>query len=198
MAADGKRGPTLEQWLEIRSAYEAGESEASLSRRYGCERKTIRLRRGRESWTTQVATHLGRTERKAAVDKAKSQVIDIATRRAVETAETDGTMAQVVRELRDALVVHAELEFLALELSRDTLLKSKAGLLRPGAHTSEAGERKDAIVTYETAVSVSRLIQGLRPGQASVPRQDVAKPKSLRILVAPRPALDDEAQSKAG
>lgn len=80
MASDGSkrsgRGRRNDiPWNEIQAAYEGGETNISaLSKRFGVKRDTIAKRRDAEKWATkgQIA------------DAARSNVIDLATRKAIE------------------------------------------------------------------------------------------------------------------
>ena len=194
MAKDGtaKRKPlTPKQWAEMRAAFEAGESEASLSRRFVVDRKTIRSRRAREQWIPHVSAQVGKAEATTIRDRAKAQVIDIATKRAVEAAVEDGSIAAaaaaIVADVQSGLLRHAEIERHLLDLALDTVQRSIDGRLRPGVTSSEAAERKDAVAAARMAIDLSRDIAGLRPGQASdSAAARASKPTALRFLPAPK------------
>jgi len=175
-------------WGKIRAAFESGTNNVSeLSRRFGVQRESIQRHRDAENWqsVSQVS------------DRVTDNVVDIMTRRQIEIAAPVIEQAVAAR-IQDILVGQPAL-FAKLQRWADVLAEDGLnGTLMPGTHQSKADVFNATLNGIKQLATMSRDDAGLRLGQASVLTEDPAKPKSLRILVAPRPVLDDEAQSKAG
>ncbi len=171
MADKPKRGLTPEQHAEARESFFRGEAVRAIARRMGLRYATLIAMRDRERWTVSPSVSVPAPGTPAAAEmhrRAQSNVISMSSRRAVERAEQDGTIEAMAKELKNGLLLHAELEVMALAFAKDTINKATAGKLRPGTHTSEAGERKDALAVVEAAIKLSREIAGKRSGTPSI------------------------------
>lgn len=183
------RGLTAEQWTELRAAYESGESVSALSRKYGVRRHTIAARSQREAWTVQPTVQV---DTKAVQRNAQATVISLATRKVVEQAVADGMVEAVAAELTEALQLHSSIELLMLKFAEDTLKRSLGAdgtvPLREGTHTSEAGERKDAMAAAAMAIDKSRELRGKRPGVPTVDADAAdGKPQVIEFVVVDGP-----------
>jgi len=185
MADKPKRGLTPEQWAEARKAYESGESEQALSKRLSVDRKTIRTRKVREAWIPHVEAQVGKAESEAIRQTVRSNVIDMASRRAIDDAQADGTIDAIAAEVKSGLALHGTIELLALSFAQQTLQMAVDRKLRRGKNSSEANERKDAMAAVALAIEMSREIAGKRPGTPSVATDDAAKPRGLRFIGVP-------------
>lgn len=194
--AGKQRGLTAEQWTEARKAYEAGESEASLSRRYGTDRKTIRLHRVREQWTPQVTPQVGRAEIKEIHERTKARVIDIGTRQAVEVAVKSGAVDEiadnVASELRNTVLAAR----IAGEYAVNLLTQAHNGEIEPASMPGEqtvADVFKSMMSGYKLFASTTREIAGLRPGMPSLPSEDDMAIPSIELF-----GVGPEAASEVG
>ncbi len=189
MAKDGKRGLTSGRtridWPEIRAVFESGCSNVSeLSRRFGVQRESIQRHRDAENWqsVSQVS------------DRVTDNVVDIMTRRQIEI--TGPVIEQAVAaRIQDILVGQPAL-FAKLQRWADVLAEDGLnGTLMPGTHQSKADVFNATLNGVKQLAAMSRDDAGLRLGQASVSRQDDAKPTSLRIKIAPQPIVDNDVAS---
>jgi hypothetical protein len=205
------RTRTPEEWQQIRKAYEGGESEASIGRRLGIDRKTIRKRRIAEHWTPQVSPHVGRAEAKVIQQRAQAKVVDIATGKAIETLQADGTLDAIAAEVGKDLLYHARIAAGLMMAADDLLTKfveQKDGDLATTREQSgrDIITREGRVETYQKLVTsirggveLTRAINGKKPGEPSTPNADEErKSKQVRrfvLMPAEKPADLDVAET---
>lgn len=191
-----KKGLTPAQWAEVRKAYETElppPSIATLSKRFGVKRDTIQRHRDDIEqpggpWVPngQSIGQMTDRQRAAVTERARAKVIDIGTRQAVDTAISSGAMQKIAESAVAQAVNYAELEALMIEFAKDTLEralgKDPKKTLRSGTHTSEAGERKDAMTAAQIAIDKSREMRGKRPGVPSIAAEDEDDGKATKII----------------
>ena len=169
-------------WGKIRAAFESGTHNVSeLSRRFGVQRESIQRHRDAENWqsVSQVS------------DRVTDNVVDFMTRRQIEIA-APAIEAAVTARIQDILIGQPAL-FEKLQRWADALAEDGLkGTLMPGTHQSKADVFNATLNGIKQLAAMSRDDAGLRPGQASVVRQDGAKPTSLRIKIAPQPIVDKD------
>lgn len=194
MAAGGKRGLSPEQWAEVRKSYEAGDSEAALSRRFKVDRKTIRLRRTREQWIPQVSPQVGRAEIKEIHERTKARVIDIGTRQAVEVAVKSGAVDEIADSIASELRNTVLAARIAGEYAVKLLTQAHNGEITPASMPGEqtvADVFKSMMSGYKLFASTTREIAGLRPGMPSLPSEDDAAIPSIELYaVGPETATE--------
>jgi transposase-like protein len=170
MAEDRKRGLTPEQWAEVRSAFESGESIKSLAARFGVKRDTIAARRDRAPWVIKPGTPIGHVpgiaEARAVREQVKSNVVAIASHESYKRLEESGVIEDMIHGFEMDVKFEREL----LEFASAVLEKARSGRLRPGAITSEAAESKDVVAMGKTALEVRRLGAGKTAGEPTVER----------------------------
>jgi hypothetical protein len=160
---DGKRGPGRRSdipWDKVQADYEAGLTVKALAEKYGISEKQIRRKIKSQKWET----------KSAKVQAAQNKVIDIATRQAIENVTPE-----LQKQIESGLLRHAEIEELLLEVAVATLRRVRQQMvaranrpLRSGRNTSEADEIRAAMESAIKALTGSRELHGLRPGDPSV------------------------------
>lgn len=198
--ARAKRRPLApEQWAEVRKAFEAGATEADLSRRFGPDRKTIRARRLQENWIPQVIPqHVpSNTELRNLHERAQAKVIDFTTRKAFEQIEESGVVEVVVGDTIETRRLVVQASRIASEYIVAVLTRAKDGKIKPAMSPGEQTEAdvvKSMMSAYKMFASMTREVDGLRPGTPTIATDDERKPKNLTFREAQR--RDDE-QSQA-
>lgn len=134
---DSKRGKGRRNdipWSEIQAAYEGGETNISaLAKRFGVKRDSIAKRRDKENWATkgQIA------------DAARSNVIDLATRKAIEQlGGEDAVVADAAAAIATNLQAIGPLYAKAAQLLDRTIDRA----LRLGQKDKEGNFVKDALI----------------------------------------------------
>lgn len=161
--ADGKkpRGLTPERWAEVRKAYESGESEAALSKRFSVDRKTIRARKIKECWIPHASPQVGESEAKAIRTLATSNVIDIATGRAIDKMEQNGEIDGLALLLSEGLSKHASISS-GLMQAADELLKDFLKDKDTDLASTREGEGRNVIIREGRAEVFARLVTGIK------------------------------------
>lgn len=187
------RGLTDEQWGELRRAYEAGDSIVSLSKRFGVSRPTIMVHRDRGAWILQpsLQCQLTKTDAKSVRERATAQVIDIATKRAVEKIEQSGGLDEQVAAVEDLLRMQAPLYAKAAKLINVTLDKAISGELRLGVTQGETTAVTDILNALSKFSKDTRTGAGLRDGTPTVNGEGEVDQRVDEIVLVVR----DRAQS---
>lgn len=170
MAKDGKRGLTPEQWVEVRAAYEAGDTIVALSERFGVRRQTIQQRRDREAWTVRPTVQMDGDAR-TVQRRAQAQVIDIGTRRAVEQLESSGVIKVISEAAVDELRATSQASKLAAEYTLEMLRRAVNGEIQPAmspGEQTEADVARSVLMAYNLFTKTVRENAGIRPGTATV------------------------------
>jgi hypothetical protein len=145
-------------WDDIRAAYEAGNTNFSdLGRRYGVKRHSIAHRARAENWPT-----------KGHIDEAtRSNVIDMATRRAVEQMGDAGIDAKA-SAIAAELIAQAEIAQLAACAAEKILREYIADQIVPSEKQSKADVFNAVLAGVKRAIEIGREINGLTAGKPSV------------------------------
>lgn len=194
MADKPKRGLSSEQWLEVRKAYEAGESVSALSKRFKIRRPTIDGRIRREGWTVQPTVQVHGTA-KAIQQRAQSKVIDIATGKAIDSLVESGAISGVAEAVAEELIATSTAGRLAAQAMVAMLTKLKDGLIKPASEPGEQNEAqvyKDAMSAYRTFQTTVRENHALAKTQPSIPRDDSSSKvgKVRFVVVRPQTGTD--------
>lgn len=202
------RGLKPEQWAEVRSKFEAGISYARLSKDFGIRRPTITDRARREGWTVQATVHVhgdesvqgppGETIAKTIQKRAQASVIDIATRRALESpsaqAAIDAAAAAVVEEAAE-LVATVTTARKAARYMNDVLDAAMAGKIEPASSPGQqtvADVAKAVMAAYRTFTTTVRDNSGLRPGTPSIAKDgDRGEGAKVKFVIVNAPTGTD-------
>lgn len=171
MASDGSkrsgRGRRNDiPWNEIQAAYEGGETNISaLAKRFGVKRDSIAKRRDKDKWATkgQIA------------DTARSNVIDLASRRALEKLGGEQAVEQIADEIVSAIKEIPALHAGAAQLLKRTLNRAlgvedpdeKTSRLVLGDHQGETTAVSDILNAISKFTRDTRLDAGLKEGTAT-------------------------------
>lgn len=150
-------------WPEIQAAWEGGETNISeLSRRFGVKRDSIINRRDKEKWATkgQIA------------ETARAKVIDIVTKRAVESLEKAGTLDASTRAIEHLLEQTIPLYAKAAALLDASLDRAIEGRVRLGATQGETTALTDILSALSKFSRDIRTGAGLREGTPSIAGDD--------------------------
>lgn len=183
----GKRGRGRRNdipWNDIQAAYECGETNVSeLARRFGVKRDSIAAHIKKGNWVSN-----GQAKGQA-VEAARSKVIDIATRKAIDQLGGEQQIAdEVAAALRADLEAHPKIAALLMEASEQTLEKYISGDIIPGEKQSKADVFNATVQGVAKALTISRDINGLRPGQSSTEGEKKNKLDKLTIEIVESPA----------
>lgn len=195
----GKGGRKVIPWPEIRKAYEAGESIASLSRRFSVRRHTIAARAQKECWTVQPTVHMDAKTAKAVQAKAQSNVIDIATKKVVEEFQASGDPEKMAATIAERLKAVAKLDLLALQLLERGFERAlKLGVKDPetnklvegalilGDHQGETTAINDLLNAKSRLLRDLRLDGGLKDGTPSAESVDPEEQKVDQLVLVVR------------
>ncbi|HET9029255.1 MAG TPA: hypothetical protein VFN49_03690 [Candidatus Aquilonibacter sp.] len=192
MADGGKhRGLPLERKADLKKRYEAGEPVAKLSREFGVRRHTIAEWAKKETWTVHVSVQV---DAKTVQQRAQSNVIDLASRKAVEQAEADGTIDEIKESIAAHLLATAEADKLAGEYMVDLLEKAKAGAITPAASPGEqtiADVAKAVMAAYRTFTATVRENAGIKTGAPTLPQEKPSKVDTVKLIVVRPPTGTD-------
>ncbi len=198
MAKDGKRGLTLEQRADAKQAFTNGESLRGIATRLKLRYATLHAMAQRESWTVSPTVSLSGQipiDARRVRSQAQSNVIDMTSRLAADHAASSGMLEAISADVVDELAATTTAAKLAAQYAIDFLTLAKNGEILPAMSPGEqtvADVAKSVMAAYGMFSRTVRENAGLRPGQASVARQDGAKPTSLRIKIAPQPIVDND------
>ena len=171
------RGLREDQWQLVSQRWAAGESEASLAREFGIDRETIRRRRRREAWMPQATPQLGQHEAKAIHQRATAQVIDMATREAVDSVRIR-TVSKIAKDVLRGLDRHDAIIEQMLDVAQLATLKILNSELA-------RGEASQTVILSPRAQSrraaTSRDVRGKRPGDPSVEEERQDRPIRLGL-----------------
>jgi len=167
-------------WADIRTAYESGEETGfeALGRKFGVDGRTVSRRSKSEKWVV-IADEMQR--------RTHSNVIDLATRKAVEQLGGDAGIEAQAHSIVENLRRHAEIETLLLDVAKVSLEEAKSGkftMVSDRVTTAEARER--AVNAAAKAIDKSREIHGLTAGRPSIEQGDDAPKKAERLLLIVR------------
>jgi hypothetical protein len=176
MPKRGAKELTEREIAEARAAYEQqGAPLAILADRLGCHRTTLRRIKERDNWIVPVDVPVAHGGTRAEIHKrAQSNVIDLASRRAVAKAEASGAIEHIGHVIAEELVATQEAAKLASEYMINVLERAKNGLIEPATEQTEADVAKAVMSAYKTFQSTVRENHGLRAGTPSIPKDDDA------------------------
>lgn len=168
-----RRGLTDEQRDEAKRRYEAGESMASIARALDVRRPTLIAARDRATeqghpWIVQASVQVSEVEARAVRERATAQVIDIATKRAVERMDRDGTLDHAVNDINEHLRIQGPLYGKAAKLLDATFDKAIAGKLKLAATQGETTAVTDLLNALSKFASDTRKAAGLRDGTPTI------------------------------
>jgi len=184
-------------WAKIRATFEAGETNVTaLSRLFHVARGPIIKHRDEEKWTVteQAKEHLR--------EVAKSNVIDIATRKAIESLGGEAAVKQQADAIAAELLAQRPLFRKAGELidrTFDRALKLGTvddagnpvpGQLILGVAQGETTAVSDLLGALSKFVRDTRLVNGLTDGQASVSDEEDDGKKRVIFVEAGEPEKD--------
>lgn len=166
-------------WAEIQAAYETGETNVSeLARKFGVKRDSIAAHIKKGNWVSN-----GQAKGQA-VEAARAKVIDIATRKAIDQLGGEQQIADEVADaLRADLEAHPKIAKLLMDASEQTLEQYIKGGITPGEKQSVADVFNSTVQGVAKALSISRDINGLRPGQSSTEGEQKTKLDKLTIEI---------------
>lgn len=186
------RGISPEQLAEARRCYEGGEPTATLCRRMKLNRTTLIKAREASAlkgdpWIIQPSVQMSTQDVTAIKAAATNKVIDMATRKAVEKAEENGTIDALAMTLNDLLTAQPRIAAKAQLLTEQSLDKAsnsiKSATYFGPSEKSDWGQFVAGLLTSaERSTSMVREIAGLKAGQPSEPR-DKAKSLQRRFIV---------------
>ena len=192
------RGPTAEQRAEARRAYESGESMASIAQRLKLRRETLRSIAIRETWEDlQTAQPTAPpTAQRTAQKRARGEVIDMMTRRAVEQIEQSGVIEEQADYIAKALSAHGRVADLLMTYAEKQLRRAVEGSIQPGERQSEADVMNAIISAVAKAFSASREIGGVKAGQMSAESGPKVDPH-VTVTVRRLPTREERKESQA-
>jgi hypothetical protein len=184
MSDDGKRKKGRRSdvpWPAIRAAYESGETQfVALGRKFDVSRNLIATRAKKEKWA--VNAHVS----EQIADKARSNIIDMATRRTLEKlggAEAIEAKADAVaRELQ----VQSKLSGKLLDAADSVLDKFLAGGVQPGDKQNEADVLNSLANAVSKAFDAARTIHGLTAGKPSVSSTEAVDAPADQVVLIVR------------
>jgi hypothetical protein len=180
MPKRGAKELTEREIAEARSAYEQqGEPLASIARRLDAHVTTLKRIKEREGWIVSVSVSATHPDTRAEIHKrAQSNVIDLASRRAIAKAEASGALDHIGQVIAAELVATQEAAMLASEFMLKFLTRAKNGEIEPASmpgEQTEADVAKAVMAAYKTFTTTVRENSGLRTGTPSIPKDDDAE-----------------------
>jgi hypothetical protein len=145
-------------WNKIQSAYEGGETNiTTLAQTFGVKRDSIAKHRDKEKWATkgQIA------------EAARSNVIDMATRRAVEQLGGQQAITAAASDIANNLQRIPALYAKAGNLIDTMIDKAINGTLKLGVTQGETTALNDILGAMSKYTRDNRLDAGLKEGTAS-------------------------------
>jgi hypothetical protein len=174
------RGLSDDQWAEVQAKFGSGSSISELEREYGVRRATIRDRAKREGWTVQVTVQVdgvntGQPLGEVVQKRARANVIDIATKRAIEQIEASGAVDEAAGTIAEELIISRRLALKmaqAMESFIDGVVAKEYKPSDAPATRDMAQFMKDVQGAYKIHLSTIREDAGLKSGQATVAKDD--------------------------
>jgi len=189
-----RMNPSSEKIPEARRAYERGESMLSISRRFSIRRQTLMKIRDRECWivdpSAQRDERVCAEEAQAVRKRVTAQVIDIATRQALEKPET----VVAIDDLAEALRRQSALASKLMTLTENLVDAVSSGEVEPAFHSSRATLIAETVSAAERAQAFARTAAGLKAGESSELR-DKAKTLQRRFTVVEAPPPETKAKA---
>jgi hypothetical protein len=197
-----KKGQGLapEALAQARKAYEGGEPMASVARRLDIRRPTLIAARDRDRdrgdpWIVQASVQVSPTDVRAIQERAKSNVINMATRQAMEDAVANGTVSRMKAQIENDLKRHGKLAKMLMDYAEQMLQKGIDGDITPSEKQSAADVFNAVIMGVGRAIEKSRQIGGLQDGDASADStgEDPVTAIEIRKNIVPKPVARDSA-----
>lgn len=169
-SVEKKRGVSPDQLAEARRAYEGGEPMASIARRLGLRRPTLIDARDRDRdrgdpWIVHPRVQVSPTDVRAIEERAANKVIDLASRKVVEVAKSNGTVDYLGEALKNQAIVSNKL-MIGLINTLDKF-NSPEGI-KPGPTQSVADVINSLANATKNVFNAVREVAGLRAGIPSV------------------------------